>query len=160
MTAAKKRTLTELERIIDELNLKHKAGLRLEASYHGEHRDGNWPYFLWEVTIHSSKDTHPFKTEFKCGVGNASPGRSLTTAVIKNSFGTYANVPSLGDVLCCLLLDSCAAEITFRDWCHQFDRAFDSRKALNAYLESQDTAIGLRRILGNEWFELLVDKEH
>ena len=47
--------------------------------------------------------------------------------------GSTAVYPKLDDVLCCLLSDSEACDLSFEEWCAEFGYDTDSRKALAVY---------------------------
>ena len=68
---------------------------------------------------------------------------NLKEIVEKTSF---PNPPHIDDVLFCIVMDSSAKEMTFEQWCEEFDDNPDSRKALAAYLECQENAGKLQHI--------------
>ena len=53
--------------------------------------------------------------------------------------------PKLDDVLYALIGDASASEESFDDWCSNFGYDTDSRKALETYLQCQETATKLRK---------------
>jgi hypothetical protein len=53
------------------------------------------------------------------------------------------------------LLDSSAADSSFDDWCADYGYDTDSRKALESYLECQQTSIKLRKVFTNSQLETL-----
>lgn len=79
----------------------------------------------WLITINNQA------FEYYTGVGHRKQDKPVT--------------PELSAVLSCLVLDAAAASESFEDWCSELGYDSDSRKALETYLECQNTALEMRK---------------
>lgn len=71
----------------------------------------------------------------------------------------YVNVPRTRDVLYALANDYSVGNQTFREFCSNYGYEYDSRKALDLYLETQDVGDNLMRLLGTDKIERILKWE-
>ena len=127
----------------------------------------------WRVQI--SYNGKEYTTTYRTGIGHrkVKPG-------VKKERGGYATLtespkseaeacrrgwlklvqPDIADVVSCLLNDASSAEEVFEEWCSGCGYSSDSRKALNVYLECQNTLSKLRRMFGYELYNELTKLSH
>lgn len=133
---------SELEAGIKE----HMKDYSFKAQYLGIIDWNGHPAYEWRVTISSRE--REFGTLYRAGMGH------------KSNLG-HPLVPKLSDVLSCLLLDaSCVEGESFEGWAENFGHSTDSRKALESYLSCQNTAMNLRKLLGQGLLNTLSELEH
>jgi hypothetical protein len=108
------------------------------ASYIGHKKRGNWEYDAWIVSIYpvSTPDTNGQSFEYSTGLGHRNKNKAVK--------------PKLADVLYSLTFDAYASQTSFDDWCSEFGYDTDSRKALDMYLQCQESDAKLRKVLSHE----------
>lgn len=105
----------------------------------------DWKHFAWEVTING------ISFEYKTGMGHVKNKRASNRTIPDSEL--IPAEPELDMVLENLFMDSQASEISFDDWCNNFDYDTDSRKALEMYLGCQENDKKLKQALKDEYYE-------
>lgn len=104
--------------------------------YKGTGCTGDWEHDSFSVLINS------VRFAFKTGLGHRTE-QSYNRLILP----PLVHAPSIDDVLYSLVIDSSFAQETFRDFCDNLGYDEDSRKALKAYLECQETYDKIREHL-------------
>lgn len=139
------------------------------AVYVGQTKRDGWDCDAWRVRFIVDTPFHTEDFDYYTGLGLRSPapepthGRpaplphTLLWEQLEKKRKPIA--PKAAAVLSALTLDADAGSRSFEDWCADFGHDTDSRKALNLYLECQQTAAKLRRVRMDvtELRELLAD---
>lgn len=176
MNTETNRTLTAEEAREAVSTIVGAAGVKYQATLMGERTNADkWTHDAWRVTF-TSRTGKTFETEYSTGVGL----RQLPTVKISGTTSrrpikpmSRDNVqspreleqwkqrnakpvtPHVADVICSLLSDSIAAEMTFNDWCSDYEYNNDSIKAHSTYLACQRSAELLRSIFARSQIESL-----
>lgn len=106
------------------------------------HDDWQQTAFEWRVTLRYQG--REMTVPYFCGSAHVTKPknvRMLATPI----------APDAPSVLSSLLLDASAADTTFADWCEEYGRDTDSRKALDTFLECQQIGVNLKRLLGADY---------
>lgn len=129
----------------------------------------------WRVQI--SYNGKEYTTTYRTGIGHRKMNEKRG---VKRERGGYATLvsapvnektaceqglllvvqPNIADVVSCLLSEASSAEEVFEEWCSGCGYSSDSRKALNVYLECQNTLSKLRRMFGYELYNELTKLSH
>ena len=94
---------------------------------------------------------HPYKVTLYKGK------RQLTVPFFMGA--AHTREPTAADVLACLTSDARAGELTFEQFCDEFDHDSDSRKTEATWKACVKLAPRLRRFLGED-FEAVSSAEH
>lgn len=149
-------------------------GTKRATQYHGLVSDGNWEGDTFTITLgtqafkYSAGIGHRYYT--KLAFGDKPPKfakkadkslRDMQAIIgqsgfaVQGKYATFVPVPASASVIWCLLLDSSAVNGSFDDWCADNGYDTDSRKALETYLECQQTATKLLKVFTNSQIETL-----
>lgn len=123
-------------------------------------RDDKWECDEWRVKLGS------METRYYTGTGwrKPKPGAFRTTA--RKGTVAYANwerenlqpvAPYAADVLYSLLSDGEAGNMSFDDWCSEFDYSTDSFKAFNTYQQCCAVGKDLQKVFSAEQRNKLAD---
>lgn len=142
-------------------------------------RDNNWKCDAWRVTLSKGTDAKGFKlpgfegkaetfeTDYYTGTGHRKPIKGAS--VDKGNPGTVYReqwekrnlrpvTPSAADVLYSLTLDASAADMSFNEWCADYnDGNNDSIKAFNTYQACCAIGKDLARVLDRKTLAELRD---
>jgi len=133
------------------------AGIKFDAVCLGQNQDDNkWQCFEWKCKLSKldpalyinghQKATKSESFDFRMGIGYCK----------KDRFGrTIPTAPHAADVLCSLILDSLACNVSFNEWCDMFGYDTDSRKALETYLLCQQNTEKMRNVINAETIKAL-----
>lgn len=100
--------------------------------------------------------THPYKVVLT--VSNYHTGRrQLTVPFFMGP--AHTKEPTAADVLCCLVQDCNAGEMSFEEYCSELGENLDSRKAETAWRSCKGLAPRVRRFLG-QYFNDIFQAEH
>lgn len=132
--------------IIDDLNK-----LTLTTQYCGETvRDDNWRCDVWRVTVTNPANNTSYSTEFYTGLGKRhKPKHRFDTAKPKP--------PTIADVMYSFVLDGAAIDVSFPDWCSEYEYSEDSIKALNIYSDCCKTGRAMRGMFTHDELAQLRD---
>lgn len=124
----------------------------LETQFMATIRNEDWPHFLWNVSLKTSKGFVHFP--YKMGLGH----------VYKSKFRGMPDrpkAPTIQDVLYGLLMDSQASAMSFNDWCSEFGYSNDSMSCFKTYQACCESAEKLNKLYSkqeiNEIKEALAD---
>lgn len=118
------------------------------------HKKENWECDAWRVTFSRGKSAFP--CPYYTGIGhrvvpplsravyNASPGQRYDRRLMEQAAKPVAPHPA--GVLHSLLSDARAADMSFPDWCWEFEYDDDSRKAFDTYMQCCDIARALDKV--------------
>lgn len=124
--------------------------------FNGQIKKDDWECFGW--TFHLGLETFQYYT----GLGHATKGReigglkpvSLKRKVIRSTDKRkdviYVHIPKLHELLYSLAQDAQAGQVSFGDFCSDFGYDSDSRKALQIYMQCQETSNKLRKVFKSE----------
>jgi hypothetical protein len=109
------------------------------AQYDGSHTSDGWTHYAWTVTL-------------SCGACSIAVPYRMGTAhyTVKRAFLGETRVPkppTVAEVLYSLTLEGYAADQSFAEWCGDMGELVDSRKALDTYLQCQESGHKMRKLL-------------
>lgn len=114
--------------------------IQFSASLIGETiKDNNWKCDEWRIKIGA------MRTSYYTGTGcrKAKWRVSRTTA---SAWYMKPVSPCAADVICSLLSDAEAADMSFNDWCDNFGYSSDSISAFNTYQQCSTIGKDLRKV--------------
>lgn len=117
--------------------------IQFSTSLIGETIKDNWTCDEWRIKIGD------MRTHYYTGIGHRKPKNGAIRTTARKGTVAYANwerdnlipsAPCATDVICSLISDAEAADMSFNDWCDNFCHNSDSISAFNTY--QQCCAIG------------------
>ncbi len=121
--------------------------------FNGQIKKDDWECFSW--TFHLGSETfqyytglgHATKSTSHMGLKPKTLERKVIRSTDKRDNVIYVHIPKLHELLYSLALDASCGNETFEDFCGNCGYDTDSRKALNVYLQCQETNVRLRKVL-------------
>jgi hypothetical protein len=162
---------SELSQAVAKLGITSKA-IHLKYVMSSK-ADDKWAHDLWEVTL--SYQGRELTTSYRTGLGHRVKHHHITQRgdVYNGPQGNARGIeratsvgytkpvePSVGDVVHSLIVDSSCIDKTFEDWCGEFGYDTDSRKALDTYLQCQESLTKSRKLLTYATLDSLIGLEH
>ena len=105
--------------------------------------------FHWRVFL--SCDGRTMETDFYCGAGwveKLKPYQIQRNRSVPGYWKAKPKPPTSADVLSSLIMGANSSDSTFPDFCADMGYSEDSRKALETYLQCQDSGVKVRALLG------------
>jgi hypothetical protein len=151
-------------------------GVEVEAQFIAKIEDGEWPHFLWRVTLRRNGlqgagpgGEHKLVIEaYRMGLGHIQTPCGKRIGVwhgetpcqhARCQGKRVPTPPDLYTILCSLKADDTQGR-TFDEWCGDYGMDTDSRKAMSMYLACQQSEADSRKFFGSDWTTLVEDEDY